>query len=496
MDNINDNDEDLNLLINKLLGRILPKLRLDSCSRILCTGLSDRQVNRFNFLKDQVSKKHVDFIDEFSELSNKKYSYVAIFCFAPFEKLKSRSLLKNLIGHLCEDGAVILVDLDYSNCHHLSDLYNLLNDELDQFFALWNTSSKKHNMEVFPASLETVQAREIAGSFCVLVGKKPPADPMTTIVRKYNNGELEKYEYIRQMHHINRGLASLARRLKATDIRKVEISDDDLLFTTRKDNIKLHFNGVDRRAAPFEILNFGSYEAEEQDLLEGMISGASVILDIGANIGWYTTWFGKHSPESTIYAFEPIPDTFHFLSRNIDENQLKNVSAYNIGIGAKNDCVDFYYFPQGSIVASQANLLNCKKSVRIECKLCTLDRFVCQNNISNIDFIKCDVEGGELDVIKGGATVLSQYHPIIYTELYEGWCKQYGYCSNDILKTLARYGYQCYFPYDNALYEIDDVNLQKNPERMNYFFLHMSKHKKLLSEKVKGKFTQSIGKVH
>ena len=263
-------------------------------------------------------------------------------------------------------------------------------------------------------------------------------------------------------------------------IKKIEMLDDDLIFTTKKDCIKLFFNGRDRRGIPFDILNFGHYEEEERYFIFHFVNNMDIIFDIGANIGWYSLLFSKYLPKAKIFSFEPIDETFDFLSKNIKINNANNVCAFNCGISNLNGRGDFYYCPEGSVIASQKNLVNSSLAKINDCRIITLDKFILHEKISHLDFIKCDIEGGELFALQGGEKTIRQFLPIIFIELFHLWTSKFNYHPDDVINFLKILGYKCYFPTGKNLQEIKNINIKE--ERLNYFFLHKKKHKLLISK--------------
>ena len=69
-------------------------------------------------------------------------------------------------------------------------------------------------------------------------------------------------------------------------------------------NIKFYLDPYDRRFIPIEIINFGAFEPLERDVLDFMASQSRVIVDVGANIGWYTMRFAKVESVKHVFAFE------------------------------------------------------------------------------------------------------------------------------------------------------------------------------------------------
>ncbi|QZA59160.1 FkbM family methyltransferase [Candidatus Rhabdochlamydia porcellionis] len=311
-------------------------------------------------------------------------------------------------------------------------------------------------------------------------------NPIEELVSAYKEKKIVKYDYIGQMQSFNKTLFYLSKRLKNTDIHKIEIQDDLLLFTTRKDHIKLVFNGLDRRGVPFDILNFDCYEKEDEEVLFSLLKKNAVILDIGANIGWYSLLFSKRLPQSKIYAFEPIQDTYKNLVTNINLNKSDNIFSFNIGLSEKKGSLTYYYFPEGSVLASEKNLINCSKAKPITCQVDTLDTFASAQKLNRLDFIKCDVEGAEFSVIKGGLGLIKKFLPILFVELFERWTLQFNYHPNHVIYFLKTLGYKCFLANEDRL-EICPVYKETEEERLNFFFLHSLKHRDLintLSEKL------------
>jgi FkbM family methyltransferase len=301
------------------------------------------------------------------------------------------------------------------------------------------------------------------------------------LVSMYKERKIEKYDYIDKMQSFNKTLFYLSERLKDTDIEKVEIQDGLLLFTTRKDNIKLVFNGVDRRGVPFDILNFDYYEKEDETVLFSLLENDAVILDIGANIGWYSLLFSKRLPQSKVYSFEPIQDTYKYLMTNITLNNATNVFPFNIGLSEKEGSSTYYYFPGGSVLASEKNLIHCPKAQETVCKVDVLDKFIASHKIDKIDLIKCDVEGAELSVIKGGLHSIKKFLPIIFIELFERWAVQFDYHPNDVIRILNEAGYECFLANEDKL-ESCPMYKESKEERLNFFFLHSKKHSDLINK--------------
>lgn len=173
------------------------------------------------------------------------------------------------------------------------------------------------------------------------------------------------------------------------------------------------------------------------------IKNAAVIFDVGANIGTTTLFFAQKNPRATIYAFEPHPDTFIRLKENIALNDFSNTLLINEGLGEKMEYLNLY-----EVNSSNPGMNRIKrkdndhdypfKTVYIN----TIDQFVKVNKIEKIDFIKIDVEGFELSVLKGAEETLKASKPIIFLELDDNNLQENGATAKTLIEFLMAVGYQ------------------------------------------------------
>jgi len=294
---------------------------------------------------------------------------------------------------------------------------------------------------------------------------------------RYRQRKIDKYEYIQRMHDIHKILFEYSAFIKNKDIKKIEIEDDQVIMITRKNEIKLLCDACDHRIVPIEILNFNFYEKDEINFILKLIKNNAKILDIGANIGWYSLKIAKNIDNVDILAFEPIPKTFDYLNKNIDLNHVSNIETFNYGFSDEEKDLIFYYYPEGSCNASAANLSEREDVDKIICKLTTLDKFINDENIS-IDFIKCDVEGSELFVFKGGIETIKRDKPIIFTELLRKWAAKFNYHPNEVISLLKRNGYKCFTINKGTLSEVSEIN--ENTIETNFLFLNQENHSNLI----------------
>jgi len=290
----------------------------------------------------------------------------------------------------------------------------------------------------------------------------------------YINNKLNKVEYIQRMHEVHSTLFDYSDFIKNKDIKKIEISDEGVIMTSRDWGVKIQCDAVDHRIVPLEILNFDYYEKENSSMIFNLVKDNSVVFDIGSNIGWYSLGLSKTRQKLQVFAFEPIPKTFNYLKKNIELNQLDNIQAYNHGLSNQNAEIQFYYYPEGSGNSSLADLAEDHNSVKINSTVKKLDDFVDENAIDRIDFIKCDVEGAELMVFQGGEKSIRHFKPIIFTEMLRKWASKFEYHPNEIIDFFKQLDYKCFTVIDDRLVEF--IKMDEQSTETNFFFLHNMKH--------------------
>jgi FkbM family methyltransferase len=140
----------------------------------------------------------------------------------------------------------------------------------------------------------------------------------------------------------------------------------------------------------------------------------SVIFDVGANIGDYAKMLRVKFPDAQIHCFEPGPEAFERLTANTAE---LNIKLHNLAVGSESGTLTLV---KSSNDDDGAMLTVYKEAISnvftfagdpnesIVCNMVCLDDFCNSNNVQVIDFLKIDVEGHELEVLKGAARMISE----------------------------------------------------------------------------------------
>jgi FkbM family methyltransferase len=170
------------------------------------------------------------------------------------------------------------------------------------------------------------------------------------------------------------------------------------------------------------IYLFGTYEAGTLNIIDKCLRKDDTFIDVGSNIGLMSLFasqvIGKNG---VVYSFEPDPETFKILTNNIEINRVRNILAQDIALGSSRNTETLYR--NFDIGRGAASLIKSTQSEPdgINVSVQTLDEFLITNNISNVRMIKIDVEGWELEVLKGSSGLLGRSDaPIIIIEYSSG----------------------------------------------------------------------------
>jgi FkbM family methyltransferase len=193
---------------------------------------------------------------------------------------------------------------------------------------------------------------------------------------------------------------------------------------------------------------YGEYEVQHTKVVQTIVGPGDVCLDVGANFGYYSALLSQLAgPTGRVYGFEPLPHFYVLALETIELNQASEVvKLHNVGLGSAPGILNVYTFsglPQGH--ASSCHL-NRPDATPHQCSVTTLDRFVVENAMDRVDFMKVDVEGDELNVFLGAERLLSASSaPAITFEVNIDCVAARGLRPDDVQALLVRYGYSSFF---------------------------------------------------
>ena len=173
-----------------------------------------------------------------------------------------------------------------------------------------------------------------------------------------------------------------------------------------------------------------------------IIKPGDICWDIGANIGFYTCLLASRVEDTgAVVAFEPALRTCGYLCENISLNQFTNVTVVNKGLSDSVEQRHLYYaeagLAEGTASLKYANGRAASERVTLD----TIDNLIREMPVP--DFIKIDVEGYQLEVLRGGEYCLKTHAPLLMAEL-----KDVGETNHPMFEDIENYvadlGYQLY----------------------------------------------------
>lgn len=208
------------------------------------------------------------------------------------------------------------------------------------------------------------------------------------------------------------------------------------------------------------LIKNGRWENNQLRLIEKYIEKDSQIIEVGSNMGYYTMNMSKtlkkKQGKGHIYAFEANPDLTHLLSRSSSVNQAYNVTIFNEIVYSTAGQKMTFDFNESNIGMGRVNSTihypkNSKKHT-FESYTTTLDQTIKQKNI---DIIRIDAEGSELEILKGARNILNNNPEIL---LFIEWATDALQNNSNIEKEIDYYlsnGYKFFEMKKNDLIEIN-----------------------------------------
>ena len=203
----------------------------------------------------------------------------------------------------------------------------------------------------------------------------------------------------------------------------------------------------------------GGFENLERSFVERFIRPGMTVLDIGAHHGFYTLLASRRvGAQGKVLAVEASPREREKLGVHLRLNRCKNVQVESRALGDEEGDAQLYL-----VEARESGCNSLRKpetsgpSEAVPVHIGRLDDVLRDHQIERVDFIKLDVEGAELSVLKGAPQLLTNRpRPAILAEVYDIRTKPWGYAAREIIRYLVKAGYHWFRPLsDGGLERID-----------------------------------------
>jgi FkbM family methyltransferase len=199
---------------------------------------------------------------------------------------------------------------------------------------------------------------------------------------------------------LQRGKGIILRLLNSKKLSRFQC------VTYSKDGRAFWFDSRTRHG--YQIFFFGYREWAETELVQKIIRNGDSVMDIGANIGWYTTLFARLvGNNGAVIAVEPIPSTVEVFQKNlIMNNCVNNVRLFQGVCSNYTGDFEIYEFPTLHPGLASGQPIGEYVRTKYRVRATTVDLLMQAYELENTMLMKVDLEGAELQVLQGAVTTL------------------------------------------------------------------------------------------
>jgi len=224
---------------------------------------------------------------------------------------------------------------------------------------------------------------------------------------------------------------------------------------------------------------YGYDKYEYVSIFEAIAPNINSFFDVGSNTGLYSLILAGTNKNAKTWAFEPSIGPNKFLQENIIENNFEGkIIAESIALADQNTELEFvsafskkFAYLKDATLGGSGHISGARdetSSLKFKVKAMTLDKFVSENNITNIDLMKLDTEETEHLIIKKGSETIKRFNPIIVCEVFSPQM------ASDLLELLLPLGYSVFQSKKTYLEPIEAVQF-KSGEVADCFFVPKEK---------------------
>lgn len=223
----------------------------------------------------------------------------------------------------------------------------------------------------------------------------------------------------------------------------------------------INFNGTtilcrtDNKIEKTLIYDAASYDRVNFTIVNAFIHLGSICFDVGANIGVYSMVMSRLSgKDGVVHAFEPVRHIRNRLLTNKIVNAAHNIIVSDSALGNSQGRMLMFQvkenqFRGGTSTLIKNNNVDSMGEGAFEIVLTqvnTLDNYVSDRGLLRVDFMKIDVEGFEINVLRGAHTVLGAFHPVILFEHDQRRLSKLGIDDTEFREIFVESGYSVFEP--------------------------------------------------
>lgn len=222
--------------------------------------------------------------------------------------------------------------------------------------------------------------------------------------------------------------------------KKPANSKEDILVISNFDaDLKLM---IDRsRSMGASIFWTGFHEYREFLFLNKFLNADMVAVDVGANLGEYTLFLAKRLSNGRVFSFEPLENMRTQLMTNVKLNGFNQVEVFGYGLSDRKEQMEIHEIDNPHEGLATTYLGTRKSKATFTIQLDSLDAVFPTFNVNRIDFLKLDIEGGELKALQGAQSTISRFRPYVMIEINEETYQAAGYTTAAIASFFLQLNY-------------------------------------------------------
>jgi FkbM family methyltransferase len=240
---------------------------------------------------------------------------------------------------------------------------------------------------------------------------------------------------VRASQPLNAAATSLARALlapgRARELARRHLPRVGTIHTRLPDGtpLALWSRGDDGVANDLFWGGFAAYEPETSTTFWRLARTSRCTLDVGAHVGFYSLVAALANRSGRVFAFEPLPQVYERLVRNVRLNRVGNVECIAAAVTDREGDCEFFSLDMGSVPSSSSLSRSFMESsqqlyrrplVTTRVRALVLDQLVRDRAIERVDLVKLDIETGEAAALRGMRETLARDRPALICEVLPG----------------------------------------------------------------------------
>jgi FkbM family methyltransferase len=212
----------------------------------------------------------------------------------------------------------------------------------------------------------------------------------------------------------------------------------------------------------------GSFEPNEFSFLRAVLEPGMVFFDGGANDGLYSLYAARRVTTSgVVLAAEPSTREFDRLKANIELNAVANIRALKVALGAQSGSATLAIAEGGhegqNTIGTHVSNPTVRTTAHEQVTLQTIDGIVDEHGLERLDFLKLDVEGSEVEALRGAAETISRFQPLMLLEAEDERLASQNRTKADFTSTLLGFDYEMWV-FDGDTAQLREPRAPDEPE--------------------------------